>query len=382
LAVADPKSAPSQPPPPAVKIEKVLVDHRPCAGWAEAGNELRLPPTTHSIDIHYSVVRLGRPERIQFQHRLHQEGAWEDAGQDRAAPFYDLRPGPYHFAVRASDNDDRWGTPAGLAFVVQPYYWQTSWFRAVVLLAAAGLMGSAYRWRVAGLEKRRQQQADFSRRLIESQETDRKRLAKELHDGLGQNLIIIKNRAQLGLQRLSSSPPVAEQLREISEAATHALEDVRTAARALHPYELERLGLSQALEAMAQRASESSPTQFKVDLDDVGGLFPSETQINLYRILQEGVNNILKHARAREVILEVKREDGIVRAALLDDGCGFDAAAGRPGFGLQGMAERARLIGGSLRIQSAPGRGTRLEITVPCLNSPHGHQPPHPRLHS
>jgi signal transduction histidine kinase/ligand-binding sensor domain-containing protein len=328
------------------------------------------PPTSRHIDLHYAVVRLGAPERIRFQRRLHPTDAWEAAGKERVTQYHDLPPGRYQFEVRAAGNDGAWGPAAALAFTVQPHYWQTAWFRLAVLAVAGGLLWGGVRRRVARLEGRRQAQADFSRRLIQAQEAERKRLARELHDGLGQDLILIKNRAQFGLQHLAPPAPLGEQLREITDAAGHALEAVRGTVHALHPYELDRLGLTQALEAMAQRASATSTTRFLTDLDDLDGVFPPEAQIQLYRLLQEGANNVLKHAQATEAILEVKREAGAVRAALFDDGRGFDPAtldaAGWGGLGLRGMAERAGLIGGTLRVHSTPGRGTRLEVTIPA----------------
>lgn len=186
-------------------------------------------------------------------------------------------------------------------------WYRTGWAYSLGGLLAAGLVVCFYEAYLPRLRRASALQADFSRRLVESQEAERKRMAKELHDGLGHNLILIKNRAQFALQRLNPPEPLAEHLREISEAAGSALDDLRATDQALHPYELDRLGLRQAIEAMAQRAGETSPTKFLTDLDNLDGLFPPETQIQFYRILQEGTTNILKHARAREVILEVRR---------------------------------------------------------------------------
>ncbi len=165
-------------------------------------------------------------------------------------------------------------------------------------------------------------------------------------------------------------PPIAEQLTEISNVAGSAIDEVRATAWALHPYELERLGLTQAIAAMAQRAGTTSMTKFLTHLDNLDGLFSPEMQMNFYRILQEGINNVLKHAQATEVILEIKRETGTVQATLLDNGRGFETArAGefpaRGGLGLNGMAERARIIGGELVVRSAPGRGTSVRLVVP-----------------
>jgi len=376
LGVVDPSALPPPPPPPVVVIDQVQVNSEPPIQRRELGQpgkEMRLPPNTRQVAVQYSFVRLGQPGRVRFQQRLRREDPWQDVSASRPVLLRDLRPGNYEFGVRAADHDGPWGHAAAVAFVVRPYYWQTSWFWAGLLLPAAAIAWRAHGWRMAAVERRRQAQADFSRQLIDSQEADRKRMARELHDGLGQNLIVIKNRAQLGLQHLDPPAPLAAELRQISHAASQALEDMRATAHALHPYELDRFGLKQALEALTQRAAEASPTKFLTDLDSLDGLLKPSDQSHFFRIIQEGMSNILRHARATEVILEVKHQAGSVRATLLDDGCGFNPLAvgtpGQLGFGFQSMTERAHLIGGKLRIQSSPGRGTRLELTVPVTSS-------------
>ncbi len=337
---------------------------------------VRVPPHTHRLEFHYTALTFSAPEWARFRYRLEGwDDDWIEAGTRRAAYYTRVPPGRYQFRVAACNNDGVWNLAgAAVDVIVRAPWYRTGWAYLGGGLLATGLVVGFYEGRLHRLRQARALQANFSRRLIESQEADRKRTAKELHDGLGQNLILIKNRAEYGLQRLEPALPVADQLRQISEAAGAALNDLRATSLALHPYELDRLGLTQAIEAMVQRAGEPSSTKFLTDLDDLEGLLPPETQIQLYRILQEGVNNVLKHARAAGAILELKREPGRVRATLLDDGRGFDleglSVPGRTGWGLQGIAERATLIGGKLQLQSAPGRGTRLDVTIPL--------PPHP----
>jgi signal transduction histidine kinase/ligand-binding sensor domain-containing protein len=406
VAVVDPRRMPTNPVPPSVVIEEVWMDDvlshdlmalgpppavsaatdslgrgRSAAGTARpegAALTVKVPPGKQRIEFRYTALTFKAPEQARFRYRLEGwDGDWIEADTRRAAYYTRVAPGHYRFRVTARNNDGVWneiGAAVGV-IVLAPWY-RTWWACSLGGLLAAGLAVWFYEARLRRLRHARALQADFSRRLADSQEAERKRMAKELHDGLGQNLILIKNRAQLGLLRLDPPEPLAEQLREISEAAGGALDDMRATARALHPYELDRLGLTQAIEAMSQRAGETSPTKFLTDLEDLDGLFLPETQIQFYRILQEGINNVLKHAQATEVILEVKREAGGVRATLLDDGCGFDpvalGAAGRGGLGLPGMAERASLIGGALQLHSAPGRGTRLEVTIRLPSSAHG----------
>jgi signal transduction histidine kinase/ligand-binding sensor domain-containing protein len=332
-----------------------------------------VPPGKVNLEFRYTALDFAAPERIRFEYQLEgYDQGWTKAGARRSAHYTRVPPGQYRFRVKAWNNQGAVDEAGGAAWlVVQPHYWQTWWFRALALLAVAGAGVLAYHRRVTNLERRRLAQEAFSRQLIESQETERQRIAAELHDSLGQNLLLIKNRAALGLAQVAQPAGVEEQLQNISNAATQAISEVRAIAFALRPYELDRLGLTKAVESMVQKVAETSRVHFATDLDDLAGALSPEEEINLYRIMQEAINNVLKHAGATEVILELKKEPPGLRVSVLDDGRGFDpsarreTAAGQGGFGLSGMAERARLLGGELRVQSAPGRGTRVTVTVP-----------------
>ncbi len=375
LAVVDPKLIPLQPPPPTVVMDGLLVDHKLRADWNGPGERLRLPPTSRHIDPHYSVVRLGTPERIRFQHRLHPTDEWRDAGKSRLTEFHDLPPDRYQFEVRAADNDGRWGTPAALAFEVMPYYWQTASFRLAVLMVVGSLVWGVYRWRVASLEKRRQAQADISSRLIRSQEEERKRIAAELHDSVGQDLLVIKNRALLGLQETGATAHASEQFDEISRTASHTLEEVRAISRNLRPYQIDRLGLTKTLEATVANVLSSSGIPCIRRLDPLDGLLAPSLEIHLYRIVQELLNNVVKHSDASECRLQAAHQAGRVVLTLDDDGRGFDfaAAAGSSsageGLGLSDIAERVRILGGTAKCESQPGHGTRWRIEIPVDRS-------------
>jgi len=200
--------------------------------------------------------------------------------------------------------------------------------------------------------------------LIESQEQERKRVAGELHDSLGQSLQVIKGRAQLGSNSAADASESAKQFEEISAAAGQAIQEVRTISHALRPAELDQLGLAKAIEWMVEKTNATSATRFACEVDSLDRLTP-EMEISLYRIAQEGINNVLKHANATEVILQLQREGGAVRFSIFDNGRGVVKPARPEGQGLLGIAERVRLLGGKFDIQSAPGKGTRLTVTIP-----------------
>jgi signal transduction histidine kinase len=161
-----------------------------------------------------------------------------------------------------------------------------------------------------------------------------------------------------------------EQLDEIAQAASHSIGEVREIAYNLRPYHLERLGLTKSIEAMVKRASTSDGVRFTAEIEPIDGLFPPEAEMSLYRNLQEGISNIVKHSQATEAKVCIRRSDSRVEVVIQDNGRGVSSAsadhteAARGGFGMIGMAERARLLGGNLTVESAPGGGTVLTITL------------------
>ncbi len=169
---------------------------------------------------------------------------------------------------------------------------------------------SAGSHRVSQLHRAYAAQQDFSRQLIASQERERKRIAGELHDSLGQQLLIIKNWATLALSGLDGRHSLKEPLDEISNTASHAVEEMRGIAYNLRPYQLEKLGLTAAIRGLVNRVAASSHIQFRAEIDEVNGLFPQEVEISIYRIVQEALNNTIKHSQATEGRVLVTKRGG------------------------------------------------------------------------
>ncbi|HVE59848.1 MAG TPA: sensor histidine kinase, partial [Pyrinomonadaceae bacterium] len=207
---------------------------------------------------------------------------------------------------------------------------------------------------------------------------DRKRIAAELHDGLGQSLLIIKNRAFLGEKAAENGShhtekieSAREQFGEISESASEALEQVREIAYYLRPSQLERLGLTSAVEEMLERVTNSAGIEFEAELADLEGVFSPEDEINFFRIVQESVNNIIKHSGAKTARVIIKKDESAVYLSIADNGRGFltvEDKTKRRGFGLRGIAERTRLLGGTYAIKSSPEDGTSVTVKIEKQN--------------
>lgn len=366
LSVVNPRELKLNTVPPPVLIEQVFIDGK--TPELPAAATLIVPAGRRRLEIHYTGLSLTAPERVRFKQRL--EGfdtEWQDVGEQRFATFQGLRPGNYRFHVTARNGDGVWNNDgASLAFIVQPELWQTAWFRGAVVLGLAAIVFGIFRARISRLQQRQAVQLEFSRGLIASQEAERKRIAAELHDSLGQNLLVIKSRLRMAQRAAAGHSP---ELDEITKLAAQSLEEVREISQNLRPYQLDRLGLTQALHGLVKKVGESLDLKCTADITPVDRVFSSEAEMNLFRIVQEALNNVLKHSGATEARIEVSRDDRNVRVSVTDNGHGFDPAlkqndAGR-GMGLSGMAERARILNGHLTIDSAPGQGTTLTIVVP-----------------
>ena len=209
---------------------------------------------------------------------------------------------------------------------------------------------------------------DALRRVVAAQELERRRLARELHDETGQSLTSIL----LGLRSLEDSlgdsldwDQARAAVAGLRELAVNTLQDVRRLSVELRPKALDDFGLVPALERLA----ETWGGQTGIEVDFAARLgdeqLSSEIATALYRIVQESLTNIVKHARARHVSVLLTRKNGAVVAVIEDDGRGFDPTAASDGFGIQGMRERVELVNGQLRIESEPESGTTLVVEVP-----------------
>lgn len=365
-AVIDPASIAINPQPPPVVIETIVVDRN----VIDARQGVTIWPNQQSLEISYTGLSFIKPEQIRFKYKLvGLDGDWIEVGARRTAYYSHLPPGTYQFIVIAANSDGVWNNEGqSVTITIVAPFWKRWWF-IVLVAGVVVLIGFAiYRRRISQLYRERAAQEAFSRQLIESQETERKRIAGELHDSIGQNLLIIKNRALLGLTESAPQSVSIEQLNEISAAATQSIEEVRVIAGNLRPYKLDRLGLTKALESIVDQARNSSEIEFSSEIDQVNGVFSKEAEINLFRIVQESINNVLKHSQATSVRVIVKREGHSVQLEIHDNGVGFDAAtmesSSQRGFGLAGIAERVRILGGKSSLRSTPGHGTTINVRV------------------
>lgn len=362
VVIINPRETNSLPPP--VSIEQVTIDRQ----LADLNQTVVINYGQENVEIAYTGLSFSRSEQVKFKYRLAGlSNNWINTGTRRTAYFSYLPPGEYTFEVLAN-NDGFWTeNPATLKLIVRPPFWRTWWFLSLCGLAIALIAFGIFRLRLLQLKRKNAAQEEFSRLLINAHETERRRIAAELHDSIGQSLAMIKNSAVFGSQTVDDLVTAKEHLTEISEQSALAISEVREIAYNLRPYLLERLGLTKAISSMLNKIADNLPLKIISQIDDIDGLFENEAEISIYRIIQESLNNIIKHAEATEVRVLVLRKERQINIKIEDNGKGFDVNSQnqkRGGFGLLGIGERVRMLGGVFLIKSEPKKGTAIEIEL------------------
>lgn len=212
----------------------------------------------------------------------------------------------------------------------------------------------------------------FAGKLILSQEEERKRISGELHDSLGQDILLIKNRAQLCLQNTELDAFTTGQLNEIGISVTGMLKMIREISLDLRPIHLDRIGLTETIISVIERVSDLGPINVSHSIPNIDKMFSSESEINLYRIIQEGLNNIIKHSEAKNAKIGIMINEHTLLLNITDNGKGIGLEVEIEkfaGFGLSNILQRVKILGGTLNIISKPNKGTKLEIKIPILEN-------------
>ncbi len=368
VAIVDPEMVGFNPLPPPVVIENITIDNQPVSNFQ---SNIEIHPGQENLEIEYTGLSFIKPEQIRFRYKLDGlDKDWTEAGERRTAYFPHLPPGNYVFHVSAANSDNVWNQKgATIEIVVHPAFYQTWWFAVLCCLIVAAVVYWLYQRRLFEVERKQAAQEDFSRRLIAAHESERRRVAGELHDSLGQTLAMIKNRAEFAVQNAKDVESAKEEFDQITDQSVSAINEVREISYNLRPYLLDRLGLTKALKSLFGKTSESSGLKFETNLDNIDDLFAKDEEMSIYRIVQESLSNILKHAEANAVAIEIKKSDRFVSIKIQDDGKGFsnDGSVNsnkKPGFGLLGIAERVKLLGGTHTIESVLGKGTSVIIKL------------------
>jgi signal transduction histidine kinase/ligand-binding sensor domain-containing protein len=369
LAALDPRRLRHNLLPPPVAIEEVIADR---ITYPRAGSPIRLPPLVRDVQIDYTAMSFVAPEKVRFRYRLEgRDRDWQDAGNRRQAFYTDLEPRNYRFRVIAANNSGVWNEQgASLDFSVAPAYWQTNWFRVACVAAFLLVLWALYRLRL------RQIARTFTARL-EERVGERTRIARDLHDTLLQSFQGLLLRFQTVYEMLPPAP-AREVLGSAIDQTAHAITEGRNAVQGLRASTVETNDLALAITSLgtelAAEWSGDKPVEMCVAVEGSPRTLQPIVRDEVYRIAAEALRNAFRHAAADEIEVELRYDARQLRLRIRDDGKGiapqYLAIEGREGhFGLRGMRERAKLMGGRLTVWTAPASGTEIELTIPAAHA-------------
>jgi signal transduction histidine kinase len=353
VAVVYPDEIKEEAVPPSAVIERVTVNGKTVAAYGTVGPRLRLAPGQRQVEFSFTAPSLLMPESMGFKYRLHGlDKTWVNSGARRTADYSQLVPGHYQFQVAACNSNGVWNEDAvALELVVEPYWWETTWFRVAGPLVAASLI-------LAGviLFLRRRYTFKIERlELLRATEKERSRIAADLHDEVGSSLTKIS--------RLAAKRDDAE----ISETARRVVQAMDEIVWTVNPRNdtLDSLAvyLVHYLEDFLRPAGIAC--EFNVALKGPEVMLSAEMRHNLFLAVKEAVNNAVKHAAPRRVRLGLALHEEALTVTVQDDGCGFMPGAQAVGAdGLVNIRQRLAAIGGQVDITSVPGHGTTVTLQV------------------
>jgi signal transduction histidine kinase/ligand-binding sensor domain-containing protein len=368
LKMLDPRRLHFNQLPPPVHIERLVADHKP---FEIGGGDARvdLPARTRDLQIDYTALSLVAPEKVRFRYMLEgYDSQWQDAENRRQAFYTNLPPRQYRFRVIASNNSGVWNqTGTFLDLSVTPAYYQTTWFKALSMATVIALVWSGHRLRLRIVEKHRNEIKALNERMMKAQEQERIRIAGELHDGVMQEMLAVTMMLGTVKRRIRGDSDATATIDRAQEKLVQAGTDLRQLSHDLHPPLLQEAGLPKAVTAYCEQFSATSNIPVACDAaEDVRDLSRGAA-LALFRIVQEALGNVAKHASAKQVTVRLSRSNGMVSLTVSDDGVGLDPSrfASMGGLGLVMMRERATQLNGRFDFESAPGRGTTIKVVLP-----------------
>jgi signal transduction histidine kinase len=365
--------------------------------WLTSRIEL---PYGRVVSFEFATLDFGDRRRHRYAYRLEPSNdEWIDLGARRDITFTRLDPGHFTLRVRGRSDQGVWSeTAQPLAIRVVPPFWMTVWFRLLAACALVALAVAAHLVRTASLQRRNRELVDLQEqreralaeastsqqalgeayqrlrgltaRLTAAKEEERAWIARELHDEMGTGLTTTK----LMLELLAGARSADDRERSVREAIgllDRMIDRVRTLSLDLRPPLLDELGLAAALRGYVESLARRAQLEITLEIPDLPARVPEELGIAGFRVVQEALTNVVRHAQARRAAVEVRYAPGALDLRVTDDGRGFDVGAtlerstAGGHAGLLGMKERVEAMGGELHIRAQAGRGTEIRARLP-----------------
>ena len=316
---------------------------------------VKIPSTILQSTVYFSGIQYSNPERIVFAYRIKQQGEeWITLGNKNNFTFTRLAPGTYTLQVKAANEDGVWSEPVQLELIFLPKWFQTWWFKILVLLFVAGFFYSLYKYRVGQLKN----MLNF-----------RTQISRDLHDEIGSTLTSINILSKVSQSNLESDKVKAsgllQKITEQSANMQQSMSDIVWSIRPDHD-KIEDL-VARMREYLGQTAEPKNMLiEFRADENVLKKNLSMELRKDVFLIFKEAVNNAVKYSKGKKITVFLGKQDDCIKLSVQDDGTGFDTMRETSSNGLKNMRDRAKEINGTLQIQSIPGKGTLIELLCPA----------------
>ncbi len=378
LAIIDPKRVRDNLEPPTLVVQQVVVDGKRIARYGafsratepvdlrDSGARVSVQPSHHRLEFDFTALSLSGPENVKFKYRLEGlEDRWIDAGTQRTATYSRIAAGDYRFRVAACNRDGVWNeVGATVGLTVTPFIWQRWWFQGIFILVFTGFIVLVVRYlsfrRLRTRLKVVQQEAALDK--------ERTRIARDIHDDLGGRLTKIVLLTGLAHRERTDPEKSQQRIKEISSTARNVIKSLDETVWAINP---RNDTLPDLINYIGQHAAEmlhAAEIKYTLELPDhpPSRDISAEARHNIFNVVKEAVNNIVRHAGPCEVRLTLEIDERGLSLLIADTGRGFAAPSGEPGAdGLLNMKQRMEEIGGTYEISSGPGKGTTVRAYYP-----------------
>jgi signal transduction histidine kinase len=359
--------------PPFVTVSNFLLNNAPVYPSAKGILSVPLAQTT-AIDLNYdqntfsfefnNIDFISEHEDTRLLYMLQNyDNEWHKAGSEKNAYYFNLLPGNYIFKVKAFSAAGV-GAEKAIAVVITPPWWST-WSAYILFTIIIGtIVYVLYRNHINQFKIKQATQMNI---MVATQEGERRRIARDLHDEVGTKLSALK--LFLSFLHDKATSINNEEIKSLAESSeqyiTEVMQDVRQLLLNLSPAVLEEFGYTTAIEGLVNKINETKQLHFSLMIFGMEQPLPKDVELALYRITQEIINNVLKHAEAKNVVLQIGRRNEKIILMIEDDGKGFDVNLHREGYGLKNLEARTKLMKGTMNIDSQAGKGTSVLIEIP-----------------
>jgi two-component sensor histidine kinase len=320
-------------------------------------DEIKLSYKENFFSFEFAALDYTNPKRNQYKYKL--EGVdkeWRNSKNIRTANYTNIDPGEYVFRVIGSNNDGVWNEEgASVRIIITPPWWATWWFRTIAIFAIAGIFGGSVRY--VTIQR-------YKRRL--ALEKERTRISKDMHDEVGSSLSKISILSELAKQK-ADDPKLKSDVEKISQSASEVVDNISEIIWAINPKNDSLDNLLAYIREYAAETLELKSIEYKIELPENIPAYnlSAETRRNIFLVIKEALNNIIKYANATLVNITVKLMESRLEISIKDNGNGFDVNNTRKfGNGLINMRKRIEDIGGEFKLDSEPGKGTEIRFSI------------------